>query len=137
MSRNKNGFTLIEVLIAIFLLLVGVMALLYVMSIAMSSNLQNVIRDEAVSVGIQQMTIVKNTPFVQLPAPGDNVSIGLSGSASADRTRKFRNTEVTYTVTTGIVQMSADTVRVRVLIEWSFKGIPYQHSVTSMMTRGA
>lgn len=134
MSRNNKGFTLIEVLIAIFLLLFGMLALLYTMSVAMSSNQQNVIRDEAVAVGMQQMTIVKNTPFIQVPV-GNDVAIGLSTGAPVSR--NLRSSTVAFAVTTNIVQMTTDTLQAQVIVRWTFKGQAYTHSITSMMARGA
>lgn len=133
MWRNNRGFTLIELLIAIFILMFGMMALLYTISVAMSANQQNVIRDEAVSVAAQQMSIIKSTPYTQLTT-GENVIIGLS--TGSPLSREFRNTAVGYTVTTKIRTVTTDTLSVQVLVTWSLRGRPYQHSVTSMVSRG-
>ena len=140
MCINKRGFTLIEVLIAMTLLLIGIMALLYTVSISISNNLQNVLRDEAVNVAAQQMTFVRNTPFNTIAGTipigsTATISIGLS-SGTGIIARNLRNTSVAYTVQTNVTVMTADTLSVQVIVSWSYRGAVARHSVTSMMPRG-
>jgi Flp pilus assembly protein TadG len=125
---------LIEVLIALFLLMIGLMALLYTVSISISANLQNVLRDEAVAVASQQMAFVRNVPFDQIPI-GTSQAIGLSSGAGTV-SRSLRNTAVTYTVVTNVASMTADSLSVQVIVSWSFKGSTVRHSVTTMVPRG-
>ena len=134
MCKNKKGFTLIEVIIALFLLMIGLMALLYTASISITENLRNVLRDEAVNVAAQQMTFIRNTPFAQIPV-GTSQAIGLS-SGTGTVSRSLRNTAVTYTVLTNVALMTADSLSVQVIVSWSYKGTTVRHSVTTMLPRG-
>jgi type IV pilus assembly protein PilV len=132
--NNKRGFTLIEVLIAIVILLVGMLALLYAVSLFTSTNVQNVMRDEAVKIGERQMSLIKNTPFSSIPV-GSAVSIGLTGSPVESG---IRSTTVKYTVTTNTAYLSAsnDSLSVQVIVSWQYKAQTARHSVTSMIARG-
>ena len=135
MCKDNKGFTLIEVLIAFFILMIGLMALLYTVSISISNNLQNVIRDEAVNVAAQQMTFVRNTPFSQIPV-GSPAVIGLSTNPVSSVSRNLRSTVVFYTVTTNVTAMTTDALSVQVIVAWAYRGANARHSVTTMVPRG-
>jgi type IV pilus assembly protein PilV len=53
-SQNK-GFTLIEVLIAVVILMIGLLGLLHTVTIAVENNIANSLREEAVRIAGQRM----------------------------------------------------------------------------------
>jgi len=56
LNRNSGGFTLVEVIMAVLILLVGMLGLLQAVNLAMEVNLRNQVREEAVYVGERVMT---------------------------------------------------------------------------------
>src|SRR5271169_4445980 len=93
--RNKKGFTLVEVMVAMCVLLIGMLALLNTAAVVIDHNLLNVLRDEATGVAGETMTTLKNTPF-------KNLTVGPSVLPLVNRT--FRGFTVAYSVSTVVVQ---------------------------------
>src|SRR5690242_4983690 len=60
---NNRGFTLLEVLIAMVIMLVGMLGLLQAIILATESNAKNMLRDEAVLVSDSWMGLLKARPF--------------------------------------------------------------------------
>ena len=50
-SSSSSGFTLIEVMVAMVITLVGLLGLLQSVNLATEHNIKNALRDEAVQVG--------------------------------------------------------------------------------------
>ena len=67
--HDKRGMTLIEVMIAVFLLTIVSLALVQSALLVMNTNVINELRDEAVSVTEQRMNQIRNTPFAALLGP--------------------------------------------------------------------
>ncbi len=123
---NKNGFTLIEVMIAMFVLLIGMLALLNTAAVVIDNNLANILRDESSSVAESSMNTLKNTPFPSL-------AVGTSGPTVV--TRLFKGIAVNYSVSTTIAQpdiANPDTLTLQVKVTWTYKGNTYTHSISSV-----
>ncbi len=124
MFQNK-GFTLVEVIIAMFILLIGMLALLNTAAVIIENNLINILRDEAAYVAQSTMSDIKNTPFSSITSqPATTVK------------RYFRGVETDYSVTTTVSPVGAagDTISVNVLVNWTYKGTTYQHSATTVIS---
>ncbi len=119
---KNNGFTLVEVMIAIVILMVGLLALLQSVNVAISQNLANALRDEGVSIAEQKMNEAKKMPF-------DSMT-----SANYTITRPVRTTTKSYTVVKTISSFSS-TKKIQVLVSWTYKGSPYQHQLASMRSQ--
>jgi prepilin-type N-terminal cleavage/methylation domain-containing protein len=89
--KNKDGMTLVEVLVA--------MAIVFIIFLGMSSggivvlneNIKNDLRDEAVSIAEMEMQTVRNTPFDNIvsdvtPRPMTRQIRGLNMDFSVNRT---------------------------------------------------
>lgn len=134
-GQNKRGFTLVEVVIAMFLLLVCMLGLLNAAVVMMEHNLGNILRDEAIRVGAQEMNGLKNTNFdLLIPA----------GWVCAEEGRKIRGGDINYNVCSQITSPSVNTRQLEVAIGWNHRGtgslVPtgrkYQHSISSLVSRG-
>lgn len=143
MLKNNNGFTLLEVMVAFLILLVGGLALIKTAGVVMEHNMTNQLRDEAVRVAEQDMNRLKNTPFASLVPAGCWGTIG-GGACAACSTvqRGFRGvTSFSYTVCERITNLSATTRQIEVAVGWDYKGagnlVPtmtrYQHSASSII----
>ena len=115
---NRSGFTLIEVLVAMVITLIGLLGLLQSINIAMEHNVRNHLREEATRVGEREMnifrattatsTLVKQFPSVILPSKTFNVtrtstSIGTSNSQELE-----------------------------IIVGWDYRNIQTQHRVKSI-----
>lgn len=127
--KNNEGFTLVEVIVAMFVLLIGMLALLNTAAVVIDNNMLNVLRDEAIGVAEENMNTLRNTPFNTL-AQGP---FSPASYYSSNVTRTFKGISVNYTVTGTISQMGADTLSLQVLVTWTHKGNTYQHSTSSVV----
>lgn len=130
MNPNKkdrgydHGFTLIEVLIAISLLSIAMLAALNAVVIAVGHNLDNTLRDEAVNIAEAKMNELRNTTF-------SSISSGITKVS-----RPFRRLTVEFTVTWLVDELSSTSKAVVVGVEWKRAGtsISHRHSITSIIT---
>jgi len=123
--KDKRGLTLVEVLISLVVLLLVFLALMQTALVSIDSNMINVLRDEAVNVAEDQMNIARNLPFANL------VNLGPSAV-----TRNLRNIpNFSYNVTRTITNINADTTQVAIAVTWTWKGNPYNHTISTILRR--
>ena len=122
---NKRGFTLVELMVAILIMTVGLLALLQTVNLALYHNLSNQLRNEAALVADEQMALEMSKPFA---------SIATSTTATAV-SRNNSNGTTLYTVTKTGTSVSTSTKSVLVAVQWKFKGQNFTHSVTSMLSQ--
>jgi prepilin-type N-terminal cleavage/methylation domain-containing protein len=120
--QNKKGFTLIEVLVAVCILSISMLAILEAVVITMEHNLNNVSRDESVRIAEAKMNELRNTTFSTLASGSGNV------------TRNFRNLTRTFNVQWTISNLSANSIAIVVMVTWTHRGVQHTHSVTSMVS---
>ncbi len=127
--HNKNGMTLIEVMIALLILMIVALAVMQTALVGMRVNLQNSMRDEAVNVVDLRMNELRNTPF-------DTISLGtviepaISRSFRAGGLVNYRPTR-----TVRLIDTSGDTKEINVTVNWLYSGKTYTHTVTTIMRR--
>jgi type IV pilus assembly protein PilV len=153
--KNNKGFTLIEILVAMFILLFGMLALLNSAAVMIENNLINVLRDEAVRIAEQRMGELKNTRFTVpfddlddlLTAGGWgtlDVSTGVWAANCQTIQRGFRSIQnFPYTVCERVTNLSSNTKQIDIAVGWNYKGTgaiaptqrKYQHSISSTVSR--
>lgn len=124
MIIDENGFTLIEFLVAIVILMVGLLGLLQVINVAVDQNLGNVFRNEAVMVVDEAMIKKRAKAF-------DSLSTGTKYVIYSTQVRgipkKFNLTEKVDSITTNSKQISIEA-------SWTKKSSTYNHSATSVVS---
>lgn len=118
MCRNSSGFTLIEFLVAIVILMVGMLGLLQSVNVALQYNASTQIRNEAVAIGDGQMSR-------ELAKPFDAVS---TGTSSRLVTRPYLNGYRNYSVTRSGADMT-NSKQVNIQVSWIYRGVRYTHEV--------
>jgi prepilin-type N-terminal cleavage/methylation domain-containing protein len=130
--KNKKGFTLIEVLIAMVVFLLVSLAMMQTALVGIDSNMINVLREEAVRIAEETMSAARNTPFDSLVA-GTEVLPTVS--------RNFRNVIRQFTVTRTVTDHGINNKEVNIVVTWEWKdqtvanGNPYTHSITTILRR--
>lgn len=124
MICDKSGFTLIEFLVAIVILMVGLLGLLQVINVAIDQNLGNVFRNEAVMVVDEAMMRKRAKAF-------DSLSTGTKFVVYSTQVRgipkKFNVTEKVDSITSNSKQISIEA-------SWTKKDSTYNHSATSVVS---
>jgi type IV pilus assembly protein PilV len=121
-NLNEAGFTLIEFLVAIVIMMVGLLGLLQTVNLAYSHNLVTEFRNEAVMLADEQMVIEKSKGF-------DLISTGTTNVKSISR--NFRSASKTYTVTK-VGSVVGDLKAINITISWTYKGTPYSSAIYSV-----
>lgn len=123
-SKNNKGFTLVEVMIALVVLLFVFLALMQTALMSIDSNMVNVLREEAISIAEEQMTDVRNTAYADV-----------ASVAAATVSRNIRNVQgFDYTVTRTVAD-NTTTKQVAITVTWSWKNDAYRHQITTILRR--
>ena len=140
---QARGFTLIEVIIAMFILLVGMLALLNTAAVVIQNNFTNILRDEAATLAQAKMSDIKNTPFTDINTtylasqPPQPTVLPICGTVDSPLvvTRYFRGTAMNYSVGCGITPLgtAGDSVQVSVQVLWTYKNNQYTHTVATVI----
>ena len=138
---NSKGVTLVEVMISLVILLLVSLALMQTALVSIDANMNNVLRDEAVSIAEQRMNEVRSVPFDTLSS--DAVLITTPNDCPATFTvgtriqRNFRNIIAkdfctNMTVASGV---TGDARRVDIQVIWKWKGEDFIHTISTVIRR--
>ena len=125
LTRNNDGFTLTEVMVAIVIMMVGLLGLLEAVTVATHANIKNHLRDEAVYVGEKYLNELKGRGFVNIVATYPIIS-----TAS-----KIRGTGKKLMVETSSTSLASDTKQLFVVVSWTYKGVTYENRVTAPISK--
>lgn len=127
---NRGGFTLIEFMVAIVIMMVGLLALLQSVNIAIANNGSNKKRSEAVILADQAMGRERITPFANI------TSYGLRNTAEfATLTKKSYAGLgfVNYSVFDKVTKLATSTKNVQITVTWREKGVRKTHALTTVL----
>lgn len=127
MTDDQNGFTLIEFLVAIVILMVGLLGLLQSINVAMDKNLENVFRTEAVMLADDQMMRIRVQPY-------ENISTTVSAPPKTLQTRIVKGIQKSYSVQRIVTQRTSQSKEIVINVTWRKKEALFSHSVSSMIT---
>ena len=123
-SISNNGFTLVELMVAILILMIGLLALLQTVNLAYSHNLITILRNEGVLLADEQMMIRKSMTF-------DSISSGTPKIVSRDMRSAFKNYSVIGTVT----NLTDTSKEIMLRVSWKHKNQPYDHFISSIISQ--
>lgn len=127
-SNKRCGFTLLEILVALVILMIGMMALLSAATNAISLNLDNVLRDEAVQIADAKMRQVKSNTAATYSLPFQNLSV------TTIQTSKLRAKSTPYTVSLTSASTGGNSNLLRVQVSWNYKNRAKQHELSTLKT---
>jgi len=121
---DNSGFTLIEFLVSIVILMVGLLGLLQAVNISYSHNLQTQLRNEAVTVADSVMA-------AEIARGYDNAS---TSTSAINVNRKILNGMKNYSVvrTGSLLQNSKE---ITYEVSWKYKGTRYTHNASGVISK--
>ncbi len=151
-NRNKKGFTLVEVMIALLVLLFVSLAMMQTALVSIDSNMANVLRDEAVRIGEMRMADARNLPFSSLSNDGTDPNLTAAICPTLQFIQKFGTNGVRietpvrgisgssgngfdFCTNRTVTPLSADDTQIVVTVGWIWKGQPYIHTVTNLVSQ--
>jgi type IV pilus assembly protein PilV len=124
---NSRAFTLVEVMVSIIILTIGLLGMLTVINLAITTNLQNEMRNQAVLIAEQQMAQKKSLPFENITATGEK---------SINSQTVMRAAITNFTVTQSVDNVG-NSKQVNIGVTWKVKGNKYEHAITTLVTTPA
>ena len=121
---SDRGFTLIEVMTAVLILTVGLLGLLQAVNVAMEHNLKNRLRDTGVMIGEQQINSLVKMPIDTAITNRYTTVTAVSGAIKKP-----------YRVERTKEDITSDSVRYRVNVQWTFKNRTTNHEVIAVNSR--
>lgn len=115
-----------EVLVAMVILMVGLLALLQTINLAIVTNTQNEMRTQATAIAEERMAQRKSLPF-------DSISTGVKRSDSVPIS--MRSSFINYSAFYFGDKITDTSKRLNVGVRWHYKGNSYEHVVTTIVTR--
>ena len=124
---NKKGFTLIELMVAVVILMISMTAILHSIIQYQRINLENTMRNESMRIVEAQLEQLRSQQFAQL-VPGGPYTPG------SQPVRTIRNVSVAYTVNWTIESISSNSVAIRVNVTWPYRGITHRHNASTIIS---
>lgn len=142
-SQNKQGATLIEVMVALLIFLIVSLALMQTSLISIESNLINELRDEAVRIAGERMEEARNIVFDNLfsdVTPGVNLELASCKQPPVNDpnnypvriTRRIRNTDIDFGSRRTVRSLGSDAKEITILVRWQYRGSCYSHTISSI-----
>lgn len=122
MCSNEGGFTLIEFLVAIVILMIGMLGLLQAVNVALQYNTTTQLRNDGVALGDAEMSR-------ELAKPFDLISVPTTASLKSVQLG-FK----TYSVARSGVDMT-NSKQVNIQVRWTYKRNRYTHDVYGVSSK--
>ena len=119
----RRAFTLIEVLVAITLLVLMVLALYHSAAMIMSRNLENSLADEAVKIASEEIENLRNYTTFSFT----------DGSSTVTVTRKVRNFNQIFNVVRTFVVYGGSAARTTVTVNWTYGGKSHSYQMVTVI----
>lgn len=127
--NNRKGFTFIELLVAMAVLSIGLMAMLDGLANYMRINIDNQMRNEAMRIAETTLETLRNASF-------NDVQTGAVVIAPTEQ-RRFRNIDINYTVAWTRQNISTGSVAIQVSVTWNHRNIGHRHDAASIISTDA
>jgi len=133
-TLNKQGLTLVEVMIAMVISLLVFFAVMQTALVGISANMRNVLRDEAVNIAEMRLQEARSVPFASLesyypPPVKRNIRNVIQFEFTADRVVDEIDGDQNTATDDGDIR------RVRVDVTWQWKGQTFTHTATTIRKR--
>jgi type IV pilus assembly protein PilV len=125
---KTGGFTLLEFLVAVLIMMVGLLALLQSVNIAIEMNGSNKKRTDAINIADRMM--MEEKAFINGRTFSQISSAPISTTKKSYAGLGFVNYSIVETPKT----LSSATKRIMITVSWREKGVRKEHSLTTLIS---
>jgi type IV pilus assembly protein PilV len=120
---KESGFTLVEFVVAVLILLVGLLALLQTVTYSITVNDTNKMRNDATLMADEIMSRERVKPFANIVT-----------ASPITRSINYGLTTKNLTVTETVTDMTTTSKRVQLTVSWQDKGATKNHYLTTIIS---
>lgn len=113
-AASEDGFSIVELLVAVVILVFVSIALLQTAVINIEFNVKNSMRDEGVRVAGERINQMRDSKY-------ETLETEFNGTTGTE-TRRVRNVNVVYTVTNSVSLIDVYSKRFGTIVQWQWKG---------------
>ncbi|MBF0339263.1 MAG: prepilin-type N-terminal cleavage/methylation domain-containing protein [Nitrospirae bacterium] len=127
---NDKGFTLVEALVSMVILLFVMVALLQTVTVASNVTYKNELRDEVTKIVKEELEATRDANF-------DGVLTGTCEKCTSPNTytRQFKNASINFGIVKTVTVLDANNKRVDITVTWVFKGETMNYTVNTLISR--
>ncbi|MBF0537523.1 MAG: prepilin-type N-terminal cleavage/methylation domain-containing protein [Nitrospirae bacterium] len=133
---NDKGFTLVEAIVSMLILIVVMLGMLQAIIISSSVAYKNELRDEAAKVASEEFEATRDVGFDNvLPIAGSGSSPCIKCTSANTFTRQFDNASINFTIAKTVANLDPNNKQVSITITWTFKSEPITYNINTLITR--
>jgi len=122
--RGQEGFTIVELLVAVAILVFISVALLQTARVNIEFNTKNAIRDEGVRLAGEMLDEMRTASISNI----DSIYHGVTWN----HTRRVRNIDFPYEVLTTVSTVGSANKKIDARVQWTWKGEIFNATVSSV-----
>ncbi|MDQ7031263.1 MAG: prepilin-type N-terminal cleavage/methylation domain-containing protein [Desulfonauticus sp.] len=119
--QNNQGFSLIEVLVSMLILVILLLGTLAASLTAIDLTARSYLRDEAIKLAQSELEECRAENFDNLLSTNSTVNL------------QFRNSNYVYRIERQVVQQEKNLKKVTITVLWKYKGKDYTYSVSTLI----
>ena len=135
MKQDASGFSLIEVLMALFLIGIGVLAAAPMFMYAMQGNAAGADLGSVGAIAVEQMEMLRSQPYSGLAAGGDLDVPTVGYTASIDAVNDNNSFTINWLIVDNVAPPGSKTITVRAVADRQVVGQPKEVVLTSVRGR--
>jgi len=148
--EKEKGFSLVEVMIALVVLLLVFMGLMQTALLSIDSNMRNILRDEALKIAAERLEETRNLPFDDViddtadAVPDDNLALPACqrppvsdpNPFPVEVQKDFRNIQdFPFGTRRTVTDRDADTKEIQIMVRWEYRDECFTHSIMTLRRR--
>lgn len=128
-TKNKKGFTLVELLVSMLVLSIGMMAMLDGIGHYVRINIDNSVRSEALRIAEASLETLRNSSFDYVKT-NNNTIINIPTTQQ----KKFRNIDINYGVVWQSYRVTDNSYAIQVIVTWTHRNVNHRHDAASIIS---
>ncbi len=125
--RNNQGFTLVEIMVSLLVLMVMFLGMMQTVLVGVDSNMVNVLREEAVQIAEQQMNQARDTEFALLADDGNTINRSFRRMDAED------GTGIAFTWARTVTPIDINNVQVEIRVTWPWRTETHTHTIQTIV----